>query len=137
MLCKNCGIKIPSNKAPSLKDCSICGTEFTPDVRDILEYGQFGIAKEIRPTQVEMARDIENLLQQTNGTLLAEGGTGIGKSFAYLLPSILSAGKRVVISTAKKTLQDQLANKDIPFLLKKLNLPNVRYGVYKGKSNYA
>ncbi len=137
MLCKNCGVRIPFNKAPDLEDCSICGTKFTPDVRDILEYGQFGIAREVRPTQVDMARDIEDMLQQTTGTLLAEGGTGIGKSFAYLLPSILSAGKRVVVSTAKKTLQDQLANKDIPFLLKKLGLPNVKYGVYKGKSNYA
>lgn len=137
MFCDNCRVKIPYDKAPELTHCSICGKEMIADVRDILELGKYGIAREIRPTQVKMAQDIETLLQAEQGTLLAEGGTGIGKSFAYLIPSLLAKGKRVVISTAKKTLQDQLINKDIPFIIKKLNMPNVKFGVYKGKSNYA
>jgi len=109
----------------------------TPEAKDILQHGQFEITREVRPTQVEMARDIEKMLQKPDGTLLAEGGTGIGKSFAYLIPSLLAKGKRVVISTAKKTLQDQLINKDIPLLVEKMGLKGLQYGIYKGKSNYA
>jgi len=120
-----------------MKNCAVCGSEFIPQARDILEFGQFGIAKEIRPTQVALAQDVEDLLiDPDGGVLLAEGGTGIGKSFAYLIPSLLASDKRVVIATAKKTLQDQLATKDVPFLIEKMGKP-IRYSLYKGKSNYA
>jgi ATP-dependent DNA helicase DinG len=123
--------------APDLKTCGVCGIELIPESRDILERGQYQIANEVRPTQVALAEDIETNLRQERGTILAEGGTGIGKSFAYLLPALLSTNKRVVVSTAKKTLQDQLAEKDIPFLVEKLGLSSLKYGLYKGKSNYA
>ncbi len=136
MRCTDCGIIIPFNKAPDLANCSICGVRFTPDARDILEHGKFGITKEVRPTQVAMARDIEEVFRQDHGTLIGEGGTGIGKSFAYLIPALLADGKRVIISTAKKTLQDQLS-RDIPMLIKKMGIQNIKFGVYKGKSNYA
>lgn len=137
MYCTECRLKLPYDKAPHITQCTNCGTRMTPEVKDILQHGQYDIAREVRPTQIEMAKDIEALLQEPTGTLLAEGGTGIGKSFAYLIPLLLSKGKRIVISTAKKTLQDQLAKKDIPFLLNKMGLTNISYGIYKGKANYA
>ena len=66
--------------------------------------------------------------------LLAEAGTGTGKSWAYLVPAILS-GKRTVVATATKALQDQLAGKDLPFLTEHLGHP-FEFAVLKGRSNY-
>ena len=66
--------------------------------------------------------------------LLAQAGTGTGKSWAYLVPAILT-GKRVVVATATKALQDQLAGKDLPFLAEHLDRP-IEYAVLKGRSNY-
>ncbi|NLD77692.1 MAG: ATP-dependent DNA helicase [Acidimicrobiales bacterium] len=66
--------------------------------------------------------------------LLAEAGTGTGKSWAYLVPAILS-GRRTVVATATKALQDQLAGKDLPFLTEHLGHP-FDYAVLKGRSNY-
>jgi len=66
--------------------------------------------------------------------LLAQAGTGTGKSWAYLVPAILS-GRRTVVATATKALQDQLAGKDLPFLTEHLNHP-FTYAVLKGRSNY-
>ncbi|HEU5398376.1 MAG TPA: ATP-dependent DNA helicase, partial [Gammaproteobacteria bacterium] len=67
-------------------------------------------------------------------TLLAEAGTGTGKTFAYLLPALLS-GRRVLISTGTKTLQDQLFHRDLPAVRKALGAP-VRTALLKGRSNY-
>ncbi len=67
-------------------------------------------------------------------TLVAEAGTGTGKTFAYLLPCLLS-GKKTLISTATKTLQDQLFQKDLPTLVRALGL-SVRIQNLKGRSNY-
>lgn len=66
--------------------------------------------------------------------LLAQAGTGTGKSWAYLVPAILS-GKRTVVATATKALQDQLAGKDLPFLQEHLDHP-FEFAVLKGRSNY-
>lgn len=66
--------------------------------------------------------------------LVAEAGTGTGKTFAYLLPCLLN-GKKVLISTATKTLQDQLYHKDVPTLVKALGLSS-RIQNLKGRSNY-
>ncbi len=66
--------------------------------------------------------------------LLAQAGTGTGKSWAYLVPAILS-GKRTVVATATKALQDQLAGKDLPFLQEHLGKP-FEFAVLKGRSNY-
>lgn len=66
--------------------------------------------------------------------LIASAGTGTGKSLAYLVPAIVS-GRRTVIATATKALQDQLANKDLPFLEDHLDVP-FEYAVLKGRSNY-
>lgn len=92
-----------------------------------------GIAKTVRPAQVRMATIVEEVLAD-KGFAMIEAGTGTGKSFAYLIPAILS-GKRVVISTAKKALQKQLRDNDLPFLLKQLGSATT-FGSLKGKNNY-
>jgi ATP-dependent DNA helicase DinG len=106
---------------------------------DILRHGYLSLVKEVRPSQAELASDIfEMLLKGTRKTIYAEGGTGIGKSFAYLIPAILTSGAKVLISTAKKELQNQLVNKDLPFLIREMGLhEHVTYGAIKGKANYA
>ena len=66
--------------------------------------------------------------------LVVQAGTGTGKSLAYLIPAVL-LGEKVVISTATKALQDQLAGQDLPFLQEHLGLP-FEFAVLKGRSNY-
>jgi ATP-dependent DNA helicase DinG len=86
-----------------------------------------------RPEQIQLATAIaQTILQQS--TLVAEAGTGTGKTFAYLIPCLLS-GKKALISTATKTLQDQLFQKDLPLLVRALGLP-VRMQNLKGRANY-
>lgn len=68
------------------------------------------------------------------GTLVVEAGTGVGKTYAYLVPALLS-GERVVLSTATKALQDQLFSRDLPSLATILGLP-VRMALLKGRSSY-
>ena len=69
---------------------------------------------EFRPGQQEMALEVEAALADKKH-LIAEAGTGTGKTLAYLMPAILS-GRRVVVSTGTKNLQEQLFFKDVPFL---------------------
>jgi len=88
---------------------------------------------EVRDAQVEMALEIASAIENDE-VLVAEAGTGTGKTFAYLAPAML-AGKKVIISTATKTLQEQLINKDIPFLLKQCNVQGTAR-VLKGRENY-
>ena len=66
--------------------------------------------------------------------LVAEAGTGTGKTFAYLVPALLYGGK-VIVSTGTKTLQDQLYERDIPMLRDALRVP-VTVSVLKGRANY-
>ncbi|MGZ5846027.1 MAG: ATP-dependent DNA helicase [Ramlibacter sp.] len=68
------------------------------------------------------------------GALVVEAGTGVGKTFAYLVPALLS-GERVLLSTATKTLQDQLFGRDLPRLVEVLGLP-VRTALLKGRGSY-
>lgn len=86
-----------------------------------------------RHAQIDLALAIASAIEQQS-ILVAEAGTGIGKTFAYLVPSLLS-GKKVVISTATKTLQDQLFQKDLPTLIRALGL-SVRMQNLKGRANY-
>ena len=86
-----------------------------------------------RPGQVELAESIARTLD-SNGVLVAEAGTGTGKTFAYLVPALLSGGK-VIISTGTKTLQDQLFDRDLPLVRAALNVP-VSVALLKGRSNY-
>jgi ATP-dependent DNA helicase DinG len=88
---------------------------------------------EFRPQQVCMSQGVQQVLEQ-GGILLVEAGTGTGKTLAYLVPAILS-GRKLVISTGTKNLQEQLYFKDIPFLKQYLGLDfSVCY--MKGRSNY-
>ncbi|MGH9468725.1 MAG: ATP-dependent DNA helicase [Terriglobia bacterium] len=87
---------------------------------------------EHRQAQIEMAEEVESALEHRRH-LIAEAGTGTGKTLAYLVP-ILRSGRRVVISTGTKALQEQLFFKDIPFL-KKL-APGLRATLMKGRQNY-
>lgn len=86
---------------------------------------------ESRPQQQSFARAVETAIE-TGVHLVAEAGCGCGKSLGYAIPAILS-GKRVVISTATKALQDQVADKDIPFLAEHLTFT---WALLKGRSNY-
>lgn len=86
-----------------------------------------------RDQQLEMAIYIEKALAES-ATLIAEAGTGTGKTYAYLAPAILS-GQKVFISTGTKNLQDQLFNKDLPTLKKALATP-FQASLLKGRSNY-
>lgn len=86
-----------------------------------------------RQQQLEMAQAIEQTLNEAT-VLVAEAGTGTGKTYAYLAPAILS-GQKVFISTGTKNLQDQLFNKDLPMLRKALATP-FKAALLKGRSNY-
>jgi len=86
-----------------------------------------------RAAQLEMAAAIADAIEQKRH-LIAEAGTGTGKTFAYLVPAILS-GKRAIISTGTKNLQDQLFNKDLPIIRKALKKPFIA-ALLKGRSNY-
>ena len=86
-----------------------------------------------RQGQTEMAMAVVETIEE-GGALVVEAGTGVGKTFAYLVPVLLS-GQRALISTATKALQDQLFSRDIPRLAQVLNLP-VRVALLKGRSSY-
>ncbi len=86
-----------------------------------------------RPGQTEMAVAVARAIDGA-GMLVVEAGTGVGKTFSYLVPVLLS-GVRVLLSTATKTLQDQLFGRDLPQLVKALELP-VRSALLKGRGSY-
>jgi ATP-dependent DNA helicase DinG len=88
---------------------------------------------EYRPAQLRMAQAVEEAIQQ-GGTLLAEAGTGTGKTLAYLVPAILS-GRKTLVATGTKTLQDQLFFKDVPLLHSALPRKFVA-SLMKGRANY-
>ncbi|HET9577890.1 MAG TPA: ATP-dependent DNA helicase [Usitatibacter sp.] len=86
-----------------------------------------------RPQQVEFAQAVLEAIE-SSGVLVAEAGTGTGKTFAYLVPALL-AGGRVIISTGTKTLQDQLFHRDLPRVRQALGLA-VDTALLKGRANY-
>lgn len=87
---------------------------------------------EYRPAQLEMAEEVEAALENRRH-LIAEAGTGTGKTLAYLAP-LIQSGRRVVVSTGTKNLQEQIFFKDIPFL--KGLFPKLRATLMKGRQNY-
>jgi ATP-dependent DNA helicase DinG len=88
---------------------------------------------EPRPSQLEMAELVELAFERHSHALI-EAGTGTGKTLAYLLPAIRS-GRRVVISTATKSLQEQLFQKDIPFIRRHF-APQLKVALMKGRNNF-
>jgi ATP-dependent DNA helicase DinG len=112
-------------------------SRIAPDLRSIFA-AQGVLASSLpnyraRGAQLEMAEAVASAIQD-NGILIAEAGTGTGKTFAYLVPALLS-GAKVIISTGTKTLQDQLFHRDIPALRNALQIP-VSAALLKGRSNY-
>ncbi|MFZ1490788.1 MAG: DEAD/DEAH box helicase, partial [Ilumatobacteraceae bacterium] len=111
----------------------------TDDVVGALRAVAGGLAAcEHRPGQERMAGEIARSID-THRHLVVQAGTGTGKTLAYLVPAALS-GRRVVVATATKALQDQLATKDLPFVAEQLALHTGRdpftWAVLKGRSNY-
>lgn len=102
-------------------------------------FGESGLlARELegyrfRPSQLEMAEAVWAAIQAGH-SLIAEAGTGTGKTFAYLVPALTSGGK-TILSTGTKNLQNQLFHRDIPRLLSLLRLP-VSVALLKGRNNY-
>src|ERR1700735_2649216 len=88
---------------------------------------------EFRSSQLEMAKMVDEAFQKRQHAII-EAGTGTGKTLAYLIPAIRS-GRRVVISTATKSLQEQLFQKDVPFLQKHF-APNLKAALMKGRNNF-
>ncbi len=86
-----------------------------------------------RPQQVEFAQAVLEAIE-SSGVLIAEAGTGTGKTFAYLVPALL-AGGRVIVSTGTKTLQDQLFHRDLPRVRAALGVA-VDAALLKGRANY-
>ena len=87
-----------------------------------------------RPAQIEMAEKIAQAIAEQHN-LIAEAGTGTGKTFAYLIPAILSL-KKVIVSTGTKNLQDQLFAKDIPVIRRALRNRPFKASLLKGRANY-
>ena len=90
-------------------------------------------AYRLRAEQLAMAEAVARAIGE-GGQLVAEAGTGTGKTFAYLVPALLSGGK-VIVSTGTKTLQDQLFSRDLPLVRDALKVP-VTVALLKGRSNY-
>ena len=88
---------------------------------------------EHRPGQIRMARGVQEVLEH-DGVLLIEAGTGTGKTWAYLIPAALS-GRRVLVSTGTRALQDQIMEKDIPALERSLGI-EIDAACVKGLANY-
>jgi ATP-dependent DNA helicase DinG len=86
-----------------------------------------------RPQQLAMAEAVAQTIA-SRGQLVAEAGTGTGKTFAYLVPALLYGGK-VIVSTGTKTLQDQLFERDLPLVRDALRVP-VTIALLKGRANY-
>src|ERR1700754_2870396 len=90
-------------------------------------------AFKVRRQQLRMAERIASTIESRE-TLAVEAGTGTGKTFAYLVPALLS-GARVLVSTGTRTLQDQLFSKDLPLVAAAIGRP-ARVAVLKGRANY-
>ncbi|MGN0916282.1 MAG: ATP-dependent DNA helicase [Succinivibrio sp.] len=132
--------KNSKNKSVSVSDLDFDKDEFLRQKEEILKYlGDDGAIARIREGfkcregQVDMAAAWLYSLKR-GSSLVCESGTGTGKTFAYLIPALLS-GRKIIISTASKALQDQLVKKDLPYLCRLLNV-EPSFMALKGFSNY-
>jgi ATP-dependent DNA helicase DinG len=119
-----------------------------PSTLDFLSDPSLGLVREVRQSQLQMAGDVETVIRE-GGVFFVEGPVGVGKSLAYLVPALLAEGKRIVIATAKKQLQDQIQSKDLPaianvlgedlaaLLVDEEGTQQLMATVVKGKANYA
>lgn len=134
MICTTCGALWPYR--PTAKACITCGGKLRLTADDLLGDSPARIVSEIRAPQVEFAKVLDRAIREDKD-VTAEAGTGTGKSFALLIPAILS-GKRTVVSTATTLLQSQYIEKDLPFLEEKLAPYGIQfsYALAKGRSHY-
>ncbi len=129
-----------SHEGPSEEDPRAARRPPEPSVETVFAPGgplaEKLVGYEDRPEQRELAAAIERTFAD-GGALVAEAGTGVGKSIAYLVPAIAAAllGERVIVSTHTLPLQDQLVRKDLPALQLALGT-DVPVAVLKGRSNY-
>lgn len=143
-----CSVELQNNPSKlqtllkKLKDPNVSAKQASKILRELLCTNgwfchQLGSNYALRLGQVVMSQKICCALQQKNRTLqIIEAGTGVGKTYAYLLPLLLFRAKSL-ISTHTKVLQDQLVDKDLPNLLRLLKLETqVSYCGLKGKANY-
>lgn len=137
----NTGIWFDESKFPPLANPENPVPLDPDEIASVLEYGgpfsRYFESFEQRPEQVDMLRAVANALSY-GSHLMVEAGTGVGKSFAYLVPAALFAlqnNTRVVVSTNTINLQDQLIQRDLPNLSQALDL-DFRFAVLKGRSNY-
>jgi ATP-dependent DNA helicase DinG len=108
-----------------------------PDGEMASVFSAEGKRYESRPQQMQMSAAISRAVAEGHH-IVAEAGTGVGKSFAYLVPTLLAAlatGQKVVVSTYTISLQEQLLLKDVPILSKALGR-EIRAVMVKGRSNY-
>ncbi len=138
---KDAGVWFDESKFPPLANPENPVPLDPEEIASVLEYGgpfsRYFNSFEQRPEQVDMLRAVTNALSYGNH-LMVEAGTGVGKSFAYLVPAALIAlqnNTRVVVSTNTINLQDQLIQRDLPNLSQALDL-DFRFAVLKGRSNY-
>lgn len=166
MRCLRCKSELPlSARDIGLTNCTTCGLDFSYDVTDIFEDGAAGIVAEKRPGQIAMAQLIdENLYTNEQTVMLLEGGTGIGKSYAYLIPPMLKHREdilvkrlggmtgyeqhldvkrflkgKIYVSTTKIQLQDRICDIDLnEVIIPKLGLaPEINAIILKGSGHYA
>lgn len=159
MRCSGCGFCITVNQKSVNWKCNVCGGGMLLDAEDFLlhQYGAPG--RDVRPEQVKMGVLVEEVLFNQEIALI-EAPVGSGKSDGYGIPAFIAASdkskykllpttrvsstlakdtklkRRIVISTAKKNLQHQIAEKDLPFI-KERHGGDARIALFKGKSNYA
>jgi len=126
-------IRDPSNAEPSSLEPSIYDRELSAILGEdgLLAAALPGFR--FRPQQLAMAHAVAKAIER-RGALIAEAGTGTGKTFAYLVPALLYGGK-VIVSTGTKTLQDQLFQRDLPTVRDTLKVP-VTLALLKGRANY-
>lgn len=137
MRCRKCKCEMPFDISLGITyDCIFCDGTQVPTAEDYLSNSSLTVANEIRPAQIHLTKLVDTSFQ-TPQVLMIEAGTGTGKSLSYLLPAILS-GKRTIVSTAKKSLQSQLIEKDLPYLQSKLSSAGItfKYAPAYGKNNY-
>lgn len=152
MLCKNpdCGIyrltydtAYDADLNPDKMNCTFCGDTLAKTAADYLGGGVGDLVTEKRPSQLEYVETIDRQFERPTSVTFIEGGTGVGKSYAYLVPTILEllndCHARAMVVTSNKALQKQLM-RDLPEILRALGADDenvVSYSLLKGRNNYA
>lgn len=135
MRCNACSYTMPYVDSGDRACPSCSGGTLQVTAEDWLSEPKMGLVSEIRPGQITLSNIMEEAINAAEPRIvIAQGGCGLGKSFCYLVPSLLS-GRRIIVSTAKKSLQGQLAVKDLPYLAEHLGRPRTYISV-KGRNNY-